>query len=153
MFLKKISLPSLFIGMGSGFVLGLLIMGLFVNYLISGAISGKSTDGSLFGGAIDQVREGIATVNQEKTQTSVYGRLFSIGGGTLVLEVSRRDGDKRYTFIYDDATTFVYIGNDLASSELPLSSDSIEVGTGLNIFTNEPIGSVENQYAVKVIKI
>jgi hypothetical protein len=151
--MKKLSWGSFFIGLGGGFVLGLLVLGLFVNYLISSATSNASTEGKFLSGAIEQVREGMAKATQEKTRTAVYGRVVSIGGGTLVLEVSNIEGTKEYTFTYDDNTEFVYLANDAASTELPLSADTIEAGAGLSVFTNEAIGSVANQYAVKIIQI
>lgn len=151
--IKNFSWVSFFIGSAVGVVVGALVLGLFVNYLVSRAISGASTQGVFLSGAIDQVRQGIANTNAEQQTKSVYGHVVSIGGGTLVLTVAENEGPKQFTFRYDNATKFVYLANDAASSEVPLSADTITTGTGLNVFTNEAVGSVPNQYAVKVIKI
>ena len=150
--IKNFSWASFFIGAGAGLIVGALVLGLFVNYLISRAISNESTSGVLLGQAIDQVREGINNVKGEKERTSAYGQLVSISGGVLVIEVANSAGPTQYTFRYDDNTTFVSLANDSASTEIPLSTDAIEVGTELNVYTNEAMGSVQNQYAVKVIK-
>lgn len=151
----KISLPSLFIGAGAGLVLGALIMGAFVNYLVSRAVSNTSTDGQFLGSTIDQVRDGISRVNAEKKATSVYGHVVSIDvkNGILVLEVAQTEGMKQYTFEYDNNTQFVYLANDAASTETPFSPETIPVGDGLNVHVNEAVGSVPNQHAVKVIRI
>ncbi len=151
--IKNFSWPSLFIGAGSGFIVGALILGLIVNYLISGALSGASTNGKFLGGNIDQVRAGIAQANAEKAATSVYGHVVSIGNGTLVLEVAQSTGKKQFTFVYDDNTKFVYLANDAASTQMPLSTGEITIGTALTIETNEPVGSVANQHAVKATRL
>lgn len=152
--MKNISIPSLLIGGAAGFIIGVLALGIFVNYLISNAISGAATTGLFLGSSVDQVREGIAKVNDQKKALAVYGHVVSIGSGTLVLSVFQLDGSKKdMTFTYDDHTTFVYLANDDASTPTPLSSDAIQAGDGLNISTNEAIGSVANQYAVKVTRI
>lgn len=151
--IKNFSWLTFFIGAVSGFVLGALCLGVFVNYVISNAISGQSTAGLPLSGAIEQAREGIANANAEKQAVSVYGHVVSIGAGTLVLEVSQIEGKKQLAFRYDNGTKFVSLANDAASTELPLSADTIVAGDGLNVFTQEPVGSVENQYAVKVIRI
>ena len=151
--IKNFSWASFFIGAGAGFVVGALVLGIFVNYLISRAISNDSTNGYLLGGAVEQVREGINMVKGEKERTSAYGKVVSISGGTLVIEVANSQGPKQYTFKYDDNTKFVSLANDAASTEIPLSTDTIEVGTELNVYTKEAMGSVSNQYAVKVIKL
>jgi hypothetical protein len=83
----------------------------------------------------------------------VYGHVVSIGQGALVLEVAQADGKKQFAFRYDDHTKFVYLANDAASTETPLSADSIGVNDDLTVFTDEPVGSVANQYAVKIIRI
>lgn len=151
--MKKLSWPSFFIGAGAGFVLGALLLGVAVNYLIRNALSNESTQKLIFGAAVEQVRAGIVNVKQEQESTAVYGKVVSIGGGTVVLEVSRLDGPKEFTFVYDDNTSIVYLANDAASTQVPLSSDEITAGDGLNIMTREPVGSVAGQYAVKIIKI
>ena len=149
----KISFPSLFIGAGVGFILGLLVLGLFVNYLIGSAISNAPTNGSLLGGAIDQVRAGMAQAAGRKNSRSVYGQVLSIGGGTLVISASQLDGSRQnMSFVYDNSTKFVYLANNAASTPTPLSTDAIAQGDGLTITTAEPIGSVENQYAVTVTR-
>jgi hypothetical protein len=154
MFMKKFSWSSFFIGTGAGIVIGVLALGILVNYLISNAIAGTSVAGQPLGGAIAQIREGMARADEIKNETSVYGQVVSIGQGSLVLSVTQDGGTKQqFTFRYDNNTKFVSIANDAASSEVPLSSDSITPGEGLNVYTNEAIGSVANQYAVKVIKI
>lgn len=155
MVMKKIPLftRSFFIGAGAGTLLGLLLMGVFVNYLVNRAKSDVSTNDAFLGGAIEQVRQGMTLAARERESTVVYGHVVSIGGGKLVLEVARTSGKKQYTFMYDDSTKIVFIANDAASSEVPLSSDEIEVGVGLNVFANEAIGSVADQHAVKIIKI
>lgn len=150
--IKNFSWASFFIGAGAGVLLGILALGLFVNYLITRAVSGEATNGLMLGGAIEQVREGINNAKGERERTSVYGQVVSIGGDVLVIEAATSGGAKRYTFKYDNNTTFVSLANDSASTEIPLSTDTIEVGTGLNVQTNEPVGSIQNQYAVKVTK-
>ena len=133
--------------------MGVLVLGILVNYLISSAIANTSAAGPL-GGAIAQIRAGMAKADEQKNQTSVYGHVVSIGGGSLVIDVTEDDGTKQqFSFVYDSSTKFVSIANDAASTEVPLSSDSIVAGDGLNVFANEAIGSVANQHAVKVIKI
>lgn len=151
--IKNFSWASFFIGGGVGLVLGAIVLGLFVNYLITRALSSESTDGFILGGAVNQVREGINTVKGEKERTSAYGKVVSIQNGTLIIQVANSQGPTQYTFRYDDNTKFVSLANDSASTEIPLSTDTIEVGTGLNVYTNEAMGSVSNQYAVKVIKL
>jgi hypothetical protein len=151
---KNFSLSSFFIGAGIGFLVGVLLLGVFVNYLITSAVSGTGGEGVFLASQIEQVRQGILIEQQQKTATSVYGRVVSIGGGTLVLEVRRSaSAPQNLTFVYDDSTTIVKLANDAASTEVPLSSDEIAVGVGLNVYTDEPIGSVNNQYAVKIIQI
>jgi hypothetical protein len=152
--IKDLSWPSLAIGFGGGFVIGALVLGIFVNYLISNAISNKSTDGQFLGSTIEQVRQGMAQTEGRKEQKSLYGQVVSIGGGTLTIAASQLDGTKKnLTFKYDDHTVFVYLANDSASTPTPLSTDNLAVGSGVTIDTNEPVGSVENQYAVKVTRI
>lgn len=151
--LKNISWPSFFIGLGGGFIVGVLALGILVNYLFSHALYATSGGSGPLAGAINQVRSGIAHVNAEQESHTIYGKLVSIGDGTLVLEAVRSDGEKQFTFTYDNSTTFVYLANDAASSEVPLSADAIDQGTGLTIYTNEAVGSVANQHAVKVVKI
>ena len=152
-FIKKLSLPSFLIGAVAGIVLGVFVAGIYANYIINRALSGASTSGTPFAGEIDQARESIVNLNEEKNTLSVYGQVVSIGGGTLVLLVSQTEGKKQFTFTYDDSTVFVYVADDSASTQLPLSSDTITPGTGLNVLTAEAVGSVPNQHAVKVIKI
>jgi hypothetical protein len=153
--IKNFSWASFFIGAGGGFVVGALLLGVLVNYLISNAISGASTEGIFLGSSVDQVREGIAKVNAEKAATSVYGHVVSIDvrKGIMVLEVAQIEGKKQYTFEYDSNTQFVYLANDAASTETPFSPETIPVGDGLNVHVNEAVGSVPNQHAVKVIRI
>jgi len=151
--IKKFSWPSFFIGAGSGFIIGALVLLGSVNYLISQAISNAPTEGKFLGASIDQVRAGFAQVNAEKAETSVYGHVVSIHNGTLVLEVVQSTGKKQFTFTYDNNTKIVYLANDAASTQVPLSSEEITIGTGLTIETNEAVGSVPNQYAVKITRL
>lgn len=153
--IKNFSWASFFIGSGAGFVLGALLLGIVVNYLVSQAISGASTNGVFLGSSIDQVRAGIVQVNAEQEATSVYGKVVSIdhASGTFVLEVMQSTGKKEFTFTYDNSTKIVYLANDAASTEIPLSSDEITVGTGLTVETSEAVGSVDNQHAVKVTRL
>ncbi|MES2006699.1 MAG: hypothetical protein V4436_01165 [Patescibacteria group bacterium] len=151
--IKNFSWASFFIGGGVGLVLGALVLGVFVNYLISHAISNESTDKAFLGGAIDQVREGIAIVNAENKATSAFGHVVSISGGVLVLNVTNSQGSKEHTFTYDDNTKFITFANDAASTEIPFSADTIQIGDGLTVHMNEIVGSVVNQYVVKVYKI
>jgi hypothetical protein len=136
-----------------GAIVGASILGIFVNYIISRAISGESTDGIFLGSSVDQVREGIAKVDEEKKVTSVYGKVVSIGSGTLVLEVQQIEGPKQFTFIYGDDTKIFTLANDAASSEIPLSSDEIQVGDHLTVTSNEAVGSVQDQHAIKIVKL
>lgn len=129
------------------------MMGLFINYLISSAVSGAPTSGQFLGSSIDRVREGISRVNEEKAATSIYGRVVSISEGVLVLEAAQSTGKKQFTFVYDNNTAFVYLANDASSTQLPLPTDEITAGTGLTVETNEPVGSVANQYAVKATRL
>lgn len=151
--IKQFSWASFFIGGGAGVVLGLILMATFVNYLISSARSGAPTDGAFLGSAIAQVRAGIEYDQHVQEATSIYGSVVSIGSGTLVLKVYRVEGYKNMTFMYDDSTKFSYYANDNNSTEMPLSSDTIVPDDRLTIYTNEPIGSVANQHAVKVTKL
>ncbi len=147
-------MPSFFIGAGAGVVLGLIIMGLFISYLINGAKSNAPTDNVLLGGAIEQVRKGMQYEEHLKAATSVYGRVVSMQGGTLVLSVMHTTDDVRQlTFMYDNATKFVSFANDANSTEVPLSSDTIVPGDNITVLANEAVGSVVNQHAVKIIKI
>ncbi len=91
------------------------------------------------------MREGLAASKNEHERTSVYGKVVSIGRGILVLDVTNIEGKGEYTFVYDDNTKFVYVNNDSASTELPLSTDTIEVGTGLNICYGA-IASLDSYY-------
>lgn len=153
--IKNFSWSSFFIGAGGGFILGVLILGVIVNYLIGQALSGAPTGEMFLGSSVDQVREGISKVNAEKAATSVYGHVVSIDiqKGVMVLEVAQVEGKKQYTFEYDNNTQFVYLANDAASTETPFSPETIVVGDGLNVHVNEAVGSVPNQHAVKVIRI
>lgn len=151
--LQSISLPSLFGGIAIGFIIGVLSLALLVNYLISNAIKGDSTSALFLGSAIEQVRQGITVTNVQKAATSVYGKVTAIGAGTLTLEVYRPDGTQSFTFVFDDKTTIVKLAADAESTQIPLSSDDIEIGAGLTVSTNEPAGSIENQYAVKIVQI
>ncbi len=153
--IKKFSWASFFIGASAGFVVGGLVLGLLVNYLVSNAISGAPTDGMFLGSGVDQVREGISKADQEQKATSVFGKIVSIDSahGKLVLEVSQIEGKKQFVFSYDNTTVIAYLANDASSTQTPLSSDELKVGDGLTVTTNEAIGSVENQHAVKIIRI
>jgi len=153
--IKKFSWVSFFIGAGAGFVLGALVLGLIVNYLISNAISGVPTDGLFLGSSVDQVREGMSKVDAEKTATSVYGHVVSIdtAKGQIVLEVVQIEGKKQFTFSYDNSSTIVYLANDAASTPTPLSAEELKVGDALTVTTSEAVGSVENQHAVKITRI
>lgn len=154
--MKKVSLSprSFFIGAGVGMTLGLILMGLFVSYLIGAAKSNTPTEGVPLGGAIEQVRKGIQYDARLKTATSVYGRVVSIREGMLELSIIHTTDDVRqYSFLYDAATAFVSFANDADSTEISLSSNAILPGDSVTVFTNEAIGSVANQHAVKIIKI
>jgi hypothetical protein len=152
--IKKFSWVSFLIGTGLGLIVGALSLGLVVNYLISNALSNVSTDGKFLGASIDQVRQGVAREEARKEQKSVYGQMVSIGGGTLVVSAGQLDGTKKeLSFKYDDNTAFLYLANDDNSTPTPLSSDALTEGDSITIDTNEPVGSVENQYAVKVTRI
>lgn len=151
--IKNFSWVSFFIGGVCGVLLGALMLGLVVNYLIQKAISNDPATGVFLGQAVEQVREGFAIVGAEKQATKVYGNVVSIGNGILVLRVQRNQGQVDYTFTFTDQTKIVSLAQDAVSTEIPLSSDAIEIGAGLNVFTNEPVGSVENQHAVKIIQI
>lgn len=147
-------MPSFFIGAGAGAVLGLILMGGFVSYLINSAKSNTPTDGVLLGGAIEQVRKGMQYESHLKAATSVYGRVVSIQGGTLVLSVTHTTDDVReLTFVYNDATKFISFLNDANSTEVQISSDTITPGDNITVQASEAVGSVANQHAVKIIKI
>lgn len=147
------SLKPLFVGIGIGVVIGALAVGLFVHYLISAALSNTPTKGQFLGSSIDQVRNGIETSKAEQDSTNVYGKVLSIGGGALVIEATRTAGNKEsFTFVYDDSTRFVQLKHDAASTELPLSSDTITSGTYLYVSANQPIGSVTQQHATKIVE-
>src|SRR3569832_1555676 len=117
--IKKFSWASFGVGAVAGIILGAGSLALFVNYLFTNAHSSKDTSALFLGGSIDQVREGLAKANEEKKVTSVYGKVLSIGGGTLVLEVAQIEGPKQFTFIYGDDTKIFSLANDAASSEVP----------------------------------
>jgi hypothetical protein len=152
-FVKNISLPSFFIGGLVGFVLGVLVLGIVVTYLVNQALSLGSVNGLPLSGAIEQVRAGIAHDIQEQQATSVFGKVVSNESGQITLSVYRQNVEQTLTFTYDDTTTFTRLANDDASSELPLSSDTIEAGDRLTISVKEPVDSVPNQHAIKVVKM
>ncbi len=151
--IKKFSWVSFGVGAVAGIILGAGSLALFVNYLFSNAIYYDDASGKFLGTSINQVHDGLMKVSEEKKATSVYGKVISVGGGTIVIEVSQVEGPKQYTFIYDDSTRIVSLAHDAASTEVPYSSDEIQAGDRLTVTTNEAVGSVSNQHAVKIIKL
>jgi hypothetical protein len=90
-------------------------------------------------------------VHEQHTKR-VYGTVVSVSPTSLTLEVVRHDGKKNFTFVMDENTVFVRLSSDEISTEIPFDKSTIAVGDSLNVIAREVIGSVENQYATKVVR-
>lgn len=149
---KKFSLVSFIIGL----LVGLLVATIFVigsvMYFYNSIESGRWNDQpGIVRNIGDQVRAHIEM--EEDRPTSVYGAVTKVEEASIEIEVQGALGVRTLSFRYDAATVVVDLADDDESSEIPMRAVDLQLGEGITIITNEPVGSVSDQYAVKIVKI
>ena len=90
---------------------------------------------------------------QQENSTSVHGSIVRVGDTDFEVKANRQGAEVTLRFTYNSTSEFVRINNDDNSTESAINPHDLVVGDSVTIQAAEPIGSVENQRAVKVFKI
>lgn len=150
--IKKLFYP--FAPLVTGLVIGVVVSAIalfaYVLYFLGMIRSGEWNQQT---GLVRTIGEQVRTSVMQEKATAINGKAQSIQNGVITVEVNRAATGKQIMhFSYDNTTQFVRLNNDDDSTELPIYPTEIVVGDEITILTKEPIGSVDNQHAVKVVK-
>jgi hypothetical protein len=137
---------------GIGLLAGVLLMLVadvgVIFYAIEGIKNGTWEEQRGVRDVLQVVRQGL----REERSVSTSGILKRVGESDFEVEANRLQGKVTLRFVYDADTVFVRLNNDDESTEVVINPTSLEVGETVAVIAGEPIGTVENQRAVKVVK-
>lgn len=135
------------LGLLAGIVLMVIVDSLIISYAIEGVKNGTWEQQGGIRDLIQVVRQDL----REENRTSTSGILMRVGDSDFEIEASRLEGKVTLRFTYDASTQFIKTQNDEANTPVPVNPKDMELGQDVAVQANEPIGSVENQHAVKVV--
>jgi hypothetical protein len=143
----KFSMKNFALGLLAGVVLVVAIDAAVVAYAVNAVKQGTWQE-------INGVRDVIQVVRQdlrEENKTSTSGILKRVGESDFEIEATMLKGKVTLRFTYDSTTQFIKTANDDDNTPMPVNPQDMELGQDVAVQANEPIGSVENQHAVKVV--
>lgn len=135
------------IGLLAGIVLMVVVDAGIISYAVAGIKDGSWQNQAGIRDVIQVVRQDL----REENRTSTSGILLRVGDSDFEIEASRLEGKVTLRFTYDSSTQFIKTKNDDANTPIPMNPKDMELGQDVAVQANEPIGSVENQHAVKVV--
>jgi hypothetical protein len=150
---RKSSLGSFILGLVLGMILTIMLLAFVGVFAVQQFSSGAwRLDGSFLAGT--DFRESIVRmIGEQQGNIFLYGKFVSSTANMLMLEAETSEGVKTYTFLFDGRTQFLASGyaNGVAI-ETPYAPGELTVGEYITVYAAEPIGTVEDQYAVKVTR-
>jgi len=139
-----------------GVVAGLLLaacVGYFGwNYALSEVVKGDKVDSPLFTDAAHSVYNAVASELNNRYNTSIVGTLTSNDGTHITIEATRAEAPAApFTFRISSSTQF-YVTHDQDLTTSRVTASDITPGMRVSITANEPIASVDDQLAIKVLQ-